>query len=434
MTTPWSPAQIAAVAPDPASLTAARGLTSRWIETGLHGPALWGSCRGSGTEPYRTEIDLTGPAYRCSCPSRKFPCKHALSLLERWSSGAVPAADPPDSVTRWLDTRRARAAAPEADDPHPTTVRHDESDSAASQRRAERAAAGLDELDRWLTDRIRSGLGAVDHGYGAYEAMAARMVDAQVPGVAAALRSLPPTVSADPHWPSRVLAEYGRLHLLVQAYRSVAELPEPLARSVRAHLGFPTRVDEVRAQPPVRDIWYVLGTRISDDNRIFTRKTWMRGRDSDRWAIVLDFAHGTPRFAGESPVAGTAFDADLHFYPAAAPLRAHVGTRHGPAVPLVRGTGVGFDEALGDYADALAANPWLRTWPMVLDSVVPTRSETGWLLVDGEGRALPVAADDDTCWTMVAVAGGLGITVCGDWNGRELEPVAVASADSVVVL
>ena len=31
--------------------------------------------------PYRTVADLAGPASKCTCPSRKFPCKHALGLM-----------------------------------------------------------------------------------------------------------------------------------------------------------------------------------------------------------------------------------------------------------------------------------------------------------------------------------------------------------------
>lgn len=32
--------------------------------------AVWGLCQGSGKDPYQTQIDLIGPAFRCSCPSR----------------------------------------------------------------------------------------------------------------------------------------------------------------------------------------------------------------------------------------------------------------------------------------------------------------------------------------------------------------------------
>ncbi len=32
--------------------------------------AVCGLCQGSGKNPYQTQIDLIGPAFRCSCPSR----------------------------------------------------------------------------------------------------------------------------------------------------------------------------------------------------------------------------------------------------------------------------------------------------------------------------------------------------------------------------
>ena len=45
----------------------------------------WAECAGSGKNPYRTSIDFSisesAPTCRCSCPSRQFPCKHALGLL-----------------------------------------------------------------------------------------------------------------------------------------------------------------------------------------------------------------------------------------------------------------------------------------------------------------------------------------------------------------
>jgi SWIM zinc finger len=54
---------------------------------------VWGLCAGSGKRPYQTVVDLTGPAYKCSCPSRKFPCKHALALLLNWADDGAPVFD-----------------------------------------------------------------------------------------------------------------------------------------------------------------------------------------------------------------------------------------------------------------------------------------------------------------------------------------------------
>ena len=74
---------VLALAPDEASAKAARGLTSpaKWPLLGADDAAVWGECQGSGSKPYQTQVDLSGPAFRCSCPSRKFPCKHNLALL-----------------------------------------------------------------------------------------------------------------------------------------------------------------------------------------------------------------------------------------------------------------------------------------------------------------------------------------------------------------
>ena len=79
----YSPEQIIALAPDAASAKAGRSLAtgSKWQNVGQDERALWGECQGSGAKPYQTVIDLNEPAFKCSCPSRKFPCKHALGLF-----------------------------------------------------------------------------------------------------------------------------------------------------------------------------------------------------------------------------------------------------------------------------------------------------------------------------------------------------------------
>lgn len=48
MTTAWTADHIGSLAPDAASLTAARKLRGKWSGTGIHDTALWGLCQGSG--------------------------------------------------------------------------------------------------------------------------------------------------------------------------------------------------------------------------------------------------------------------------------------------------------------------------------------------------------------------------------------------------
>ena len=105
--------EVTALAPDDASAKAARGLLSpaRWPLLGASAQAAWGECQGSGSRPYQTQVDLSGPAFRCSCPSRKFPCKHGLALLMLRAQDASRFADgePPAWVAEWLASRGEKA-------------------------------------------------------------------------------------------------------------------------------------------------------------------------------------------------------------------------------------------------------------------------------------------------------------------------------------
>ena len=91
----WTHAQVADLAPESSSMNAARRLArpGPWSETGSTDTLVWGKCQGSGKTPYQVSVDLTGPAFRCSCPSRKFPCKHGLALLLLWVDGSGTVAD-----------------------------------------------------------------------------------------------------------------------------------------------------------------------------------------------------------------------------------------------------------------------------------------------------------------------------------------------------
>ncbi|MBW4639863.1 MAG: SWIM zinc finger family protein [Gloeocapsa sp. UFS-A4-WI-NPMV-4B04] len=80
---PFTNAQILALAPDASSAKNGKTLATlrKWVSLGQNEQVIWGECQGSGKTPYQTQIDLTEIAFKCSCPSRKFPCKHGLGLL-----------------------------------------------------------------------------------------------------------------------------------------------------------------------------------------------------------------------------------------------------------------------------------------------------------------------------------------------------------------
>ncbi|MGW5361411.1 SWIM zinc finger family protein [Actinopolymorpha pittospori] len=438
----WSRDQVLALASDASSHLAAQSIATaeRWSRIGWSspagededsGPVVWGEYHGSGARPYRTCADLSEPAFSCSCPSRKLPCKHALALLLLWSDRTVEATgDRPDWVAEWVAKRAERAERKAGRGPDTPVA-----DPAAAQRRArqreDRVAAGLEEFDRWLRDQVRGGLaGAARASYRDWDTVAARLVDSQAGSVGAWVSRLAAVPASGEGWPGRLLEEYALLRLLTVAYRRLPQFGEPMRATVRTRVGFTIRQEEIRSGVPVRDHWQVLGVHQIDLDRLVTRRTWLRGVQTGTMALLLAFA--PPGQPMEVPlVVGTTIDADLAFYPGALPLRAVITERYAMPAPT-RPPGHTVTGALTTYADALACDPWLDTWPVVLAEVVPTRSPT-WALADPTGAALELHPAVEDPWPLVGLSGGHPVTVAAEWTPRGLTPLTAWSVEGEVV-
>jgi hypothetical protein len=347
---------------------------------------------------------------------------------ERWDRARVLALAP-DASSRQAAQPLASAKTSDTADPKPPA------DPAAAQRRAAqreaRVVSGLTELDRWLCDQVRQGLAASQRaGYRHWDDIAARMVDAQAPGLAERLRGLAAVPFSGSGWDGRLLEEYALLRLLAVAGRDQAGLPPPLRDTVRSRVGFTVRQADVLAgAAPVRDHWHVLARRDLDQDRIRTRRIWLRGRDTGRTALVLSFA-AVGQTLDDSFAVGTKTDADLAFYPAAVPLRALVAARH-DTVPAGPPPGVTVAALLTGYAAALAEDPWLDTWPAVLDGT-PARAPVP-CVYDADGQALPLHPGAGDCWPLLALSGGHPLTVAGEWTPRGLWPLTAWDEGGVPV-
>ena len=434
----WSAEQVLALAPDAASVAAGRKLAAArgWPALGCDEQAVWGLAQGSGKNPYQVAVDLAGPAYKCSCPSRKIPCKHVLGLLLLWSAGEVDGGEPPAFAQEWLASRAQRAEQAEQRSARRAESRPDPEARAKRQaRREDRISAGVQELDRWLRDLVRQGLAAAQaRPMRFWDDAAARLVDAQAPGLGSRVRALGSTAhSGRPDWPARLLAQLGRLHLAAGAWPRADALPAELRASLRDVLGWPLPSEEVRQDGErVDDAWTVVGVRIFEPERLRVRRTWLHGERSGRRALILQFAPpGTP-FEGDY-VAGSVLDGALAFFPAAAPLRALpvAELTRRTAAPAALPGGDGFGAALAEWAGALAADPWLERWPVVLRAATPVRRDERWWLRDGAGLLAPLEGREH--WRLVALAGGAPLTVSGEWDGRALAPLAaLGDGDRIV--
>jgi len=461
----WTAEIVLALAPDPASAKAGRDLATRrkWTTLGVgNGPdgatILWGACQGSGKDPYLTRVDTGEPAFKCSCPSRKFPCKHGLglSLLFVQSPGEFIAEKPPGWVAEWLEGRAARAtkrAEREARTSEPSegdgeTVDAAQREKAAKQaaaraaERERRVAAGMAELGLWLRDLVSQGLSvAAARPASSWETMAARLVDAQAPGAARLVRQMATIPATGEGWPDRLLDRIARLYLLVEAYGRVDALPPDLGADVRTQLGWTTTQEALLHVDGVHDQWGVVGRRVTEEDRLRVQRTWLWGRETRRGALLLHFAPITTATTGKhesSPidptfVPGTAFDGTVVFYPSAAPLRAIVKERS-TTVPWMPGQGfASVSDGIAAAAEADSRTPWIESHPMLLREAIPTLTTPGRIR-DAIGRSVRISERFRDHWRLIAVSGGGAVSLFGEWDGDSLMPLTVWGESGAIAL
>jgi hypothetical protein len=457
----WTAETVLALAPDPASAKSGRELATKRKWSGLGAaagpdgtPVLWGACQGSGKDPYLTRVDTSEPAFKCSCPSRKFPCKHSLGLFILFvqSPADFTNAIPPDWVAEWIESRTERAArraereakATEPEDENdPATIAKRENAAKQSAARAgereRRVSAGVAELGLWLRDLVRQGLStASSRPASSWENMAARLIDSQAPGAARLVRQLATIPASGEGWPERLLDRMARLHLLLDAYGRIDALPPDLAADVRAGLGWTVTQEELMTLEGVRDQWGIVGRRMTEEDRLRVQRTWLWGQETRRGALVLHFApagatRSEARFIEPTLVPGTAFDGALVFFPSSAPLRAVVKDR-GAAVAWSSGNGhATFADAIAEIADRDARSPWIELHPMLLRGAIPT-SGSPWRIRDAASRCLPLSGHFRDRLRLLGVSGGAPVPLFGEWDGTSLRPVTVWGESGAVSL
>lgn len=471
--------QIEQMAPDQASLSAAAGLRkpAKWplVAQSADGALIWGECQGSGSAPYRAVASLTDLGYKCTCPSRKFPCKHVLALL--WQHVEAPArfeatSASPDWVQDWSARRKGKSGAAvtdasaatveggtttpaprggkagdksisltavEAEAPKP---RDEKAEARAAKQRerlkAEReaaVAAGLDELERWLSDQASTGLAAfAPNAHDQCRLAARRLVDAKAPALAASVDALPSELFA---LPEELRADYiverlGIFALLISAYRRVDRLPTGLAQDVRRVIGWSLKREELLADPEVVRVngtWLVAATRDEvQPDKLRRLETWLVREpdangvfsDDKRFALLLDFVPVMGGGGASFPYTPSErFTAELAFYPSATPMRAVLVERRS-----LEGQGAwpmpahGLADAYAEYLRTVARNPFIGEWPIAAKGVTIEERGTGgiWLAESASGFELRIQPKQAS--TLLPLSGLADLPVIGLWNGR----------------
>jgi hypothetical protein len=225
---------IEAAAPNADAAKNGRGLVLKNKFSALHHSSdqtlLFGYCQGSGKDPYLCSADFAipeSPTYRCTCPSRQFPCKHSLGLLFAYVQGKKFAtAEVPESLAAKREKSAARVEKKKEDADKPKVV-----NKAALSKKIKAQLEGIDHLERLTLDIVRLGIGNMNaKSAREVEEQAKQLGNAYLPGAQAALHNYTKLFYSDEGEErsakeresiySEALDQLGRLHSLVKQGRA----------------------------------------------------------------------------------------------------------------------------------------------------------------------------------------------------------------------
>jgi hypothetical protein len=447
--------QVKALSPDSASFDVGRGLSlsGKWQNCGQSDNAIWGECQGSGKSPYQIRIDQREFAYRCSCPSRKLPCKHVIGLLLRAinNSVSVPVLVEPDWVSQWLlgrDDRLQKKSEKAETNTTPKKV-----DEKAQLKRAlerqNRVLAGLEQFENWLCDLIRVGIADLDRKpFSFWGDQSKRLIDSQAPALAAKIQRIGELVGTGEGWHEIVLGELGKIALLIEAYRKIDKLSPNLQEEIRQQIGW--TVDQkalAESGEKVKDRWLLIGQSYESSGRIQTQRNWYYGVESGRFLLYLQFSAGqntSSNNAGftESQIWGSVIEAEAVFWSGASRLRGKFLDRKSVELPdeqhdkffVTNNTTRTITDFLDYQAKSFSSQIWQDIFPALLSDVLicpPKTPQDNWTIRDGNYILSLVVGE---YWKLLAVSGGRPVKLFGEWSGQQLKPLSVYAKNTLTEL
>ncbi|MGI8504367.1 MAG: SWIM zinc finger family protein [Hassallia sp.] len=433
----WTQEQIIALAPDTTSALNAQALAVRslWLSLGYNEQAIWGECQGSGSNPYLTQIDITELAFKCNCPSHKNPCKHAIGLFLLF-------ADQKDAFTQKTLPQKISLDTPKHKSDNKTESTKKVIDTVAQAKRAlmryNKVTAGMQDLELWLRDLVRQGLAVVQgQPYSFWDTVAARLVDAQAPGVARLLREIASIPHSGIGWEERLLTQLGRVYLLISGFKRLETFPAEMQADIRTQIGWTQQSEELLTSSGMRDRWLILGQRVTEEDKLRSQFNWLWGEQSQQPALILNFAYGSQPL-DTSLIPGTSIDAELVFFESAYPLRSLIKIHHDAAEPVDKMPGYSsIRDMMQAYAKALARNPWIEQFPVALQAVIPVFNDDGSCrgVRDPDGYMLSTSGlNSQQAWQLLALSGGHVVGIFGEWNGDRFLPLSVYAENVFITL
>ena len=420
----WSYERLLNYAPDSRTLSQARGLffAKRWKTLEGNGQYLWGEYETVHGHQHKAFVRLEPPFFRCSCKSRRRPCKHSLALVLLFLNRPdvwVVKEEIPEWAAHYIQQKEASK---------PPKV-----NASQQEKRILLMDQGVAELEKWLLNIIQQGLAQFTNPSD-WENLAARMVDAKLGSIARRLRYCK-TLFLTENWLDSVTQEVGSLYLFVRAWQQKSSLTKPKKQTLLQAAGWNIRKDSILQNAAIKDNWLVLGLTTGTEDKLTFRRTWFRGETTKRLALILDFSYGNRGFE-DHWVLGSVLDGELVFYPGDAAIRAIFKTYQSSRAAYDFKPGYQNFHELGEaYSTILAISPWVQTFPCLLNNVYPEfdKKTASFTLWDKEGQGLLLNASAAT-WQFLSISGGQSLTVFGEYNGHSFTALSVIDKGSVIGL
>jgi hypothetical protein len=333
-------------------------------------------------------------------------------------------------VQEWLDKRAQTAEKKEEKQKAPVDL---VAQAKRQQKRSEKVSAGIADLELWLQDLLSRGLAdAQSQSYGFWDGMAARLVDAQAPGLARRVRDLTGIAnSGQADWASELLTALSKIHLIIQGYQRLDSLEPGIAAEVRSQIGWTTSQDELMSlyhqgtATTQQDHWLVMGKSLTEEavSNLQTQRIWLRGQTSGKLGLMLNFAPRNQPL-DVSWVPGSLVPAELVFFPGSYALRAIAASREDTQQPQTVNGDDSIVVAIDRYKQALIQNPWLERFPLLV-KVTPVYQDGQWSVQDSQGNCLPLELADLRGWQLLAMSGGNEINLMGEWDGQVFRPLGL---------
>lgn len=176
---------VRSLAPNPAAFSNAQKISRSGDFSGLSVTSdktlIFGECKGSGKNPYRTSADFSGesPVFRCSCPSRQFPCKHSLAIMLDYLAGKdFTVSEVPEDVASKREKIAKKAEKAASGEPKSAPKQN----KSAAAKKLQKQAEGLDLAEQFVNDVFSRGVSSINRTSAAqYKSLAKQLGDYYLP-------------------------------------------------------------------------------------------------------------------------------------------------------------------------------------------------------------------------------------------------------------